>query len=197
MFAYYYQVLGVTEHSSSEVIKHAYRHKAKLYHPDTSKYPNAHQRFVELTEAYEFLFAHALHKEKYTSAYSMNNETNTRTGQDFVSGWMKEERDKARKKAAYYARMRYMDYKKSAEFKTTSIMSSLLDFFSMIFGLMVITGSVYGLYTILSGNDEITVNQIVMAFALLVIGLIMFVFSLQMIIKNKKASAKEAFGTKN
>ena len=60
----YYQILGVSENSSVEEIKQAYRKLAKKYHPDINKLPDAHQRFIEISEAYEVLFQRAAGKDK-------------------------------------------------------------------------------------------------------------------------------------
>ncbi|MBS3938989.1 MAG: J domain-containing protein [Peptococcaceae bacterium] len=51
----YYQTLGVPHTESSEGIRVAFRKKAKLFHPDVCKLPDAHQRFIEVAEAYEIL----------------------------------------------------------------------------------------------------------------------------------------------
>ena len=51
----YYQILEVSDTSSLEEIKQAYRNLAKRYHPDINKSPDAHQRFIEISEAYEVL----------------------------------------------------------------------------------------------------------------------------------------------
>ncbi|MDQ2085532.1 DnaJ domain-containing protein [Herbivorax sp. ANBcel31] len=48
-------ILGVPYNSDKNKIKSAYRRKAKEYHPDLSKVPNATKRFQEINAAYEFL----------------------------------------------------------------------------------------------------------------------------------------------
>ena len=60
----YYQILEVSENSSIEEIKQAYRKLAKQYHPDINKLPDAHHRFIEISEAYEVLFQRAACKDK-------------------------------------------------------------------------------------------------------------------------------------
>ena len=55
MFSKYYQILGLKEGTSKEDIKNAYRHLAKKFHPDVSDEENAHEHFIEISEAYEIL----------------------------------------------------------------------------------------------------------------------------------------------
>ena len=59
----YYKILGVHEEAQEEDIKRAYRKLAKQWHPDVNKSPNAHERFIEITEAYEILIDPKLRKE--------------------------------------------------------------------------------------------------------------------------------------
>jgi molecular chaperone DnaJ len=51
----YYEVLGVTRSAGKEEIKQAFRQKAREWHPDVNKAPEAHQRFQEINEAYQVL----------------------------------------------------------------------------------------------------------------------------------------------
>ncbi len=51
----YYEVLGVSKQASADEIKRAYRKKAKQYHPDINKDPDAEEKFKEVQEAYEVL----------------------------------------------------------------------------------------------------------------------------------------------
>lgn len=51
----YYQILGVPKTASLDEIKKAFRKLAMKYHPDTNKEPNAKEKFVEVSSAYEVL----------------------------------------------------------------------------------------------------------------------------------------------
>lgn len=51
----YYQILGVSRTASQEEIQRAYRKLARQYHPDVNKDPAAHEKFKQVSEAYEVL----------------------------------------------------------------------------------------------------------------------------------------------
>src|ERR1041385_4516440 len=51
----YYDVLGVHRTASQDEIKKAFRTKARQYHPDVNKAPEAEAQFKEVSEAYEVL----------------------------------------------------------------------------------------------------------------------------------------------
>ena len=51
----YYKILEISPNSTLEEIKKAFRKLALQYHPDKNKASNAHEKFIEITEAYEVL----------------------------------------------------------------------------------------------------------------------------------------------
>jgi molecular chaperone DnaJ len=60
----YYEVLGVSRTATVEEVKKAFRQKARQFHPDVNKEPEAEAQFKEISEAYEVLI-----DEEKRSAY--------------------------------------------------------------------------------------------------------------------------------
>ncbi len=71
MLVDYYTLLDVKPGASAEDIKRAYRHKAKLYHPDTNRSPEAHLQFIQIKEAFDILLRNKEynHYQKYKRHY--------------------------------------------------------------------------------------------------------------------------------
>ena len=51
----YYEILEVSKDATKDEIKSAFRKKARQYHPDVNKAPDAEEKFKELGKAYETL----------------------------------------------------------------------------------------------------------------------------------------------
>ncbi len=51
----FYEILGVDKNATKDEIKSAFRKKARQYHPDVNKAPDAEEKFKELGRAYETL----------------------------------------------------------------------------------------------------------------------------------------------
>ncbi|MDX2248478.1 MAG: DnaJ domain-containing protein [Bacteroidia bacterium] len=55
MFKDYYDILGVDRNASERDIKRSFRSLAMIYHPDSNENPEAHQKFLDINEAYQTL----------------------------------------------------------------------------------------------------------------------------------------------
>lgn len=108
----YFEVLQIPENSAREDIQAAYRKLAKQYHPDVNKSPGAHEKFCEISEAYEFLMNHW---PKYIAESVKENGTK-QAYEDYVHTRDYEKfRQQAREKAYWQAKMRYEKFKKQHE----------------------------------------------------------------------------------
>src|SRR5690606_3446152 len=98
-------------------IKNAYRQLAKKYHPDISKLPDAEQKFIEITEAYDMLL-NAPHADKVvtecTEAFQSSSWDDQRRQRAYAYAQMKYEtfrkNNEAFKKSWYYEPVKYLLY---------------------------------------------------------------------------------------
>lgn len=117
----YLNVLGLGANASVDEIKKAYRHRAKMFHPDVNKEPNAHEKFVLINEAYEYLLNEK--SGKFTQVTKVRNKE-----------W---EVQQARARAAEHARMRYEAFTQTEYYKSTASIADALDILISIAGLIV------------------------------------------------------------
>ena len=106
----FYRTLGLTYTANDIAVRNAYRSLAKKYHPDVSVFPDAHERFVAITEAYEVLsdpIARARYDRtrrspspKRTSPYKQERYTRDTEASQRA----------ARAKAEEFSRMRYEQF---------------------------------------------------------------------------------------
>jgi hypothetical protein len=129
----YYNILGIDSTATLDEIKKAYRRKAKLYHPDKNKAPEAEQNFIEVTEAYNVLVGYR------TQGYSRQLRASTnkaKTKEDFF----KEQKARARQKAREYANMKYEEFLQSEGNQTQEAMAVVLFHVLFATSLFVVIG---------------------------------------------------------
>jgi len=103
----YYRILGLPVNSSMEQIKKAYRQKARLFHPDLNHSSDAKEKFISVTEAYEFLVAN------FDKIAAMDDEAYRQAMED----WRKYRQDRSKQKARVYAQASYSSFKKTQIYK--------------------------------------------------------------------------------
>jgi hypothetical protein len=101
----YYQVLGIASDANEAEIRAAYRKKAKLFHPDVNKSPDAHSKFVMVTAAYETLINYNKREN-----YNLRSKSSSSRFQSY-NEWMQAQRAKAE----FEARMRYYEFLSNRE----------------------------------------------------------------------------------
>lgn len=96
MIERYCKILGVSSSATLSEIKKAFRKKAKLYHPDISKHPNASELFRLINEAYEYL--HDVKTGKVPPARKLRTErARTTSSQETARSKAKREAEERRK----------------------------------------------------------------------------------------------------
>ena len=98
MLEQYYKILEISEDASLFEIKRAFRNKAKELHRDVNKSLNAHEQFILLLEAYEYLVSL---KTNETSARHSNGS------QEPFRRWQDSEAARARHRAEYFSKINY------------------------------------------------------------------------------------------
>jgi hypothetical protein len=180
----YYEILDLPVNSSIEEIKKAYRKKAQLYHPDVNHSPDAKDKFITVTEAYDFLMA--------------NHEKGQLDDQDYfriVEEWRKYRQDRSHRRAQYYARKSFSSFKNTRYYKSTK----LLDTSSVIYSFAI--AAIVFLYTILGyiikrknpvpGEEKSTLVTFIILLTLSLILLTFSIFNLKSFIdKNKRQKKK-------
>ncbi len=126
----YYAVLQVAQDADRKEIQKAYRRLALQYHPDINKASDAHEKFCEITEAYEFIINHwpqhlARHPETEAFRQEYADYRQTEAYEKF--------RQEVREKAFRQAKMRYEKFKKQHEaFQESGINDIALIFTALV-----------------------------------------------------------------
>jgi len=142
MIEQYYTILGVENNVTIPDLKRAYRKRAKELHPDINKSDRAHEEFILLNEAFEYLYNlksgkvyHQIRKE-----YTRNSTSKKNSYED----WCRTERENTRARARYYAQMRYEAYIKSDYYKVTVAIDTLVDLINLITSIFILLLPVLG-----------------------------------------------------
>ena len=128
----YYIILGISPAATIAEIKKAYRSKAKSMHPDVNKSPNAHEQFVLLNEAYEYLTS-------VGSSNSSASQSNSASSQWTEQDWEEQQRENAKERAREYARMRYEEFLKSDQYKEQVVVDTVVLHLSVFFSILLLT----------------------------------------------------------
>jgi hypothetical protein len=185
--SHYYHILGIPENAGLKEIKEAFRRKAKAYHPDLNKSEGAHDHFIDINEAYNYLV------DMHTR--SGGNTGDQAAMDDYYRQWVEQERQKARAWAAKRARMRYEEFRNSSVHKTTSMLSHMLDYFLMVVGVFIIIAGGLGLYSqglylTENGTEVLNIRGIIAEIVITVTGIVFIAMSLGSIREFRRKSRK-------
>lgn len=131
----YYLILGVSRNATAAEIKTAYRNGCKQFHPDKNAHPDAHLRFIEIHEAYEFLG-----DEKQRKAYDL---AQTRKVTPRYEHYYHQKENAARNRAREYARQDFEQFKKSKYYKIAVGVNNGFNFLFLFICLLIIVVPIY------------------------------------------------------
>ena len=176
----YYRILDLTPGVSVNEIKKAYREKARLYHPDINKSPDAQELFISATEAYDFLIS-------YHDKISKPN-----VDSQIMDDWQKQSREWSRRKAYAYAQESYSSFKKSNYYKTTRMFEGITVIFGFIISVLIIIYAIAGYFYRLSHPIPEMEEPSVFAFIMfLVTGFLFLLVSLAFLLNHFRSLSKK------
>jgi hypothetical protein len=163
----YYGLLGLDSNASVDEIKKAYRNKARIYHPDINHSPDAKDKFIQVTEAYEFLIANFESLKSDEEAFRQAMED-----------WRKYRQDRSRQRAHAYAHASYVQFKATRFYKTTRIFDATRIIFSLILSIIMVLFTVFGYIYRLRNPIPGLENPSVLSFLmLLILSMLFFIVS--------------------
>ncbi len=184
MLLKYYEILGLSNNASIEDIKAAYREKAKLFHPDVNKEENAHEKFVELQDAYEYLITYKnfYYEQRIRQQEAYRNQRRNEDNYDYDAyrQWLFNELRKNRARAE--ARKRKYTEKQKQEIRIGKNLNSISDLFCIIIGIFTFSATLIGL----NQNSWESGEGILTGILTIIISIIMIVYSIMDLEKIKK-----------
>ncbi|MEZ4937422.1 MAG: DnaJ domain-containing protein [Crocinitomicaceae bacterium] len=134
----YYKILELNRSCTCADVRKSYRVLARKLHPDVNDSPDAHEKFIELTEANEVL-KDPIRKYKYDILYDryILNKKSDLKDSNRTKKWQKSTQNKSQKgrnKGQRYAQMKNSKFqKKTRNWENASGLVDFLDFILNIF----------------------------------------------------------------
>jgi hypothetical protein len=125
----YYEELGVTENATIDEIKHAYRLKVAKVHPDVNPSVNAHEEFIALNQAYEYLI-----KVKTGQVFNSQQNKYAEAKPNYTDDDLFND---SRKRAAENAKIKYEEFIHSEYYKSELAINAVIDYFFLFLILFV------------------------------------------------------------
>jgi len=167
----YYSLLGVERGATKAEIKKNYRVLAKEFHPDKNSDPNAGEKFIAVTEAYEVL-SNKKSRALYDLVRWQQIKRKKESSQSATVVPRSFESTRARRKKSQQKRSIYYHQEKSGAFKMSNLTQESLiitsRYFLHIFGITLFSVILGSVISQLSGAFAITIFRgiILSAFSL-------------------------------
>jgi hypothetical protein len=162
----YYEILGLQPNCSIDQIKKAYREKARRYHPDINHSPDAKDKFIKATEAYDFLIEH--HDKPLTDDQEFAR---------LIEEWMKYRQERSRARARYFAHRSFNNFRNSKYYKSTREQNGYIVVVNFAVAIMVFIYTIIGYIIRLKNPIPDTGPPILSFLLLLLLSLILFTIS--------------------
>jgi len=163
----YYEILGLSASSSIDEIKKAYRSKARLYHPDINPAPDAKDRFICITEAYEFLIANHEKINSGDEAY-----------QKAMEEWRKYRQHRSGQQANAYARASYIRFRNSKQYKAGRVFDLARIIFGLTISVLILINTILGFIVKVKYPEEGYGNPVIVFILMILLGFIFLTTSL-------------------
>ncbi len=176
----YYKILDIPLSADIEDLKKAYRQKVKIYHPDVSRLPDAEERFIRLTEAYEILLRKLMNP--VPEQVKLADPKESLIWEMRQNEWFRQQMEKIQQMAREQARMKFEDFKKTPTYRTTRTLSHGSDYVVFFLGFFIIVVAFIGVIDQYIRN-ELHVTNVVAALCVTFIGLVIIFYSVHQIRK--------------
>ena len=163
----YFRILDLNTDASVAEIKKAYRLKARMFHPDLNHSPDAKDRFILVTEAYEFLISNINRIRSNDEAFA-----------HAMDDWRKYRQDRSRHQASVYARASYVRFRKSKLYKATRVFDLTRIIFGLSISIVIITYTILGFIVKVRYPEEGYGNPVIVFILMIMLGLIFLATSL-------------------
>lgn len=183
----YFTILGISPAASLEEVRKAYHLRVKECHPDISNAADAQKKFVEATEAYEFL----MQALKDQQERPLNGGSNGVQDDSFLvwdpslQDLVNEEMEKLRFQAKAEARKKFAEYQKTKEYRLNKSLSEAFNYLFMLLGLVVIASAVHGILSQI-GSPDFSFVSMFAAVLSSALGVVMIIFPFLQRKKKKK-----------
>jgi hypothetical protein len=163
----YFRILDLNTDASIADIKKAYRLKARMFHPDLNHSPDAKDKFILATEAYEFLIANInrIRNDDEAFAHAMDD-------------WRKYRQDRSRQRANAYARASYIRFRNSKLYKTTRLFDLTRIIFGLSISIIIMIYTILGFIVKVRYPEDAYGNPVIVFILMILLGLIFLTTSL-------------------
>lgn len=184
----YYSILKVSQNSSQKEVKRSYRKLALETHPDKNKSHDAHNLFIDVSEAYQIL-GHVERRKVYDSLLEEQQSrltiTAIRNHEDYrrYTDWTAQAREEGKRQT----KLNYPQFLEQLKKSLGETVATSINFLSVIIGLGLGGTGIYGLinttYSLYTGEYKFGFGLLLL-YPIFIIFSVLGVFQIQDLFKN-------------